>query len=292
MPPVAYLPGGSHFAAMLGVLLTAALFPLLLVVPAYWRGRIRARNGSAPGWQGEGWTLWHVWLALALFLIAQIVVFYALQPTVLHDWLTSRRGSHIELTVDPPGLEEQLLLGALAVGSTLLVTLVFAPWRLLGKGRWTLGRTVAIAVATFFGLRLLIVALAPVIPELHGSGGPPQRDLMEAVLELVNEHGPFLTSFLIAGFAPFVEELLFRGALLTGLARHISFAWANVIQAALFAGLHFTPSLAPFFFAMGIAAGLMVRSSGGLAPAILLHALNNASVIVALWWFGDTLFGP
>lgn len=289
MPPVAYVPGGSEIAALLGVLLTAALCPLLLVLPAYWRGRTRQRMERAPGWSGDGWTLWHVWLGLAIFLVAQIVVFWLLEPSTMRDWLMMRRRSSFELTVEAPGLDQQLLLGALAVGSTLLVTLSFAPWRLLGTSRWTLRRSAAMAVVAFLGLRLLIILLAPVMPDFHG-GEPPQRYLMKAVLDLFREHGPLLTTFLIAIFAPVVEELLFRGALLTGLARHISFGWANVIQAALFATLHFTPSLAPFFFAMGLTAGLMMRAAGGLAPAILLHVFNNASVIAALWWFGDTLF--
>ncbi len=37
---------------------------------------------------------------------------------------------------------------------------------------------------------------------------------------------------------PIIEELVFRGCVLGGLSRHISFGWANVLQAALFASLH------------------------------------------------------
>lgn len=83
---------------------------------------------------------------------------------------------------------------------------------------------------------------------------------------------------------PLVEEVLFRGVLLTGLARHISFGWANVIQATLFATLHLTPALLPFFLLMGLMGGELMRRSGGLFVPILTHALNNGAAVVALWW--------
>ncbi|HJU40791.1 MAG TPA: CPBP family intramembrane glutamic endopeptidase, partial [Tahibacter sp.] len=75
---------------------------------------------------------------------------------------------------------------------------------------------------------------------------------------------------------PLVEELVFRGFLLGGLSRHVGFATANVVQASVFAAFHADPPRLPFYFTLGLLAGWLVRRSGGLAPALALHALNNA----------------
>ena len=58
----------------------ALLLPLLLILPVHLRGRARARVGLAPGWAGPGWQLWHVWLAFAFLIAAELAVLYVLQP--------------------------------------------------------------------------------------------------------------------------------------------------------------------------------------------------------------------
>ena len=73
-------------------------------------------------------------------------------------------------------------------------------------------------------------------------------------------------------FTPAVEG----DALLGGLSRHISFGWANVWQAALFAAIHGDPPRLPYYFAMGLFGGWLVKRTSSLAPAIALHMLNNA----------------
>ncbi len=71
------------------------------------------------------------------------------------------------------------------------------------------------------------------------------------------------------------EELIFRGLILGGLTRHISFGWANTLQAALFAAIHDDPPRFLFYFAPGLPGGWLVRRNRSLGPAIALHAVNN-----------------
>jgi membrane protease YdiL (CAAX protease family) len=54
---------------------------------------------------------------------------------------------------------------------------------------------------------------------------------------------------------PLVEEIAFRGALLGGLQRYVSFGWADLIQAVAFASLHEAVVLFPFYVALALVAG-------------------------------------
>lgn len=276
--------GDTHLPTLVGALAVGILMPLLLLLPVYYRGRARRRAGKPPGWEGEGWSLGHVWLAFALLIVAELVVFYVMQPELFDRLLSGRPPSPIELTDDAPGLGRQLLWTTLAVSGAVLFIVPLAPVRILWTKHWSPRQCIAAALLAFLALRALMLVLLPALPEITSSEHP-QRELAESVAQLGNDQ-LWLMVLVVAVLAPFVEEVLFRGVLLTGLARQISFGSANLIQAALFATLHLSSSLFPFFLVMGIVSGLMVRRSGGLLASILLHALNNATAVAALWWLG------
>ena len=63
-------------------------------------------------------------------------------------------------------------------------------------------------------------------------------------------YGLAATLLLVAGLVPVFEETVFRGFLLGGLTRHISFGWANLAQATLFAAIHDDLPRFPFYFAL------------------------------------------
>lgn len=77
-------------------------------------------------------------------------------------------------------------------------------------------------------------------------------------------------------FAPFVEEMVFRGAITSSLL-----AWRrNVVVALaapslLFAVAHLYFALTPFYFAFGLIAGWFVIRTGNLWPSVVFHATNN-----------------
>lgn len=266
----------------------ALLLPLLLVVPAHLRGRARARAGLEPGWSGPGWELWHLWLAFAFLIAAEIVLFYFLQPDALARLFgrdeAAFRGVETIMRDDP---SRQLLWSAIAVSATLVVVLPFVPLRLLWTRHWSVALSIGAGVVAFLIVRLLTLLIVPALPSF-GSEDHPQRDLTESFGILTSEHSLWLTVVVAAVLAPIAEEVLFRGVALTGLARKISFGWANAIQAALFATLHLSATLFPVFFLMGLIAGELMRRSGGLLAPIALHALNNGAAVFALWWLMRT----
>jgi len=82
--------------------------------------------------------------------------------------------------------------------------------------------------------------------------------------------------------APLAEEFFFRRVLQGWLERLVPGGGAVPLAAAVFAVLHWGQGLAWVpLFALGLVLGEIVRRTGSLVPAILLHALFNA-VSVAL----------
>lgn len=96
--------------------------------------------------------------------------------------------------------------------------------------------------------------------------------------------GLVLAVLMLVFVGPFVEELVFRGALLRGLEARLG-AWpAIIIQAVLFAAFHRSWWLLLPMTVLGIALGWLAHERRGLWPAIALHALYNALSVAAVVW--------
>jgi len=119
---------------------------------------------------------------------------------------------------------------------------------------------------------------------------PPSEDLMgmEAVMSNVMADAPSLLSILcIFALAPAVmEELAFRGFILSGLESMKS-KWLPVILSALFFGAaHSIIQQSIITFGVGIILGIIAIQTRSLIPCILYHATHNGlSVIVSQYKF-------
>ena len=87
----------------------------------------------------------------------------------------------------------------------------------------------------------------------------------------------------VAIVGPIVEELFFRGMLYPVMRRHAP-AWiAVLLNAGVFAALHFIPIMLPMLFVSGIVFALVRERTGSLVPGMLIHGLQNASFVIALY---------
>lgn len=92
----------------------------------------------------------------------------------------------------------------------------------------------------------------------------------------------------VASIGPLVEELLFRGVLLSALLRRLRAIWAVLASAVLFALVHL-PELHWLWYALpnlallGVALAWLRLRSGSLWPAVIAHACNNLLAMVALF---------
>lgn len=82
-------------------------------------------------------------------------------------------------------------------------------------------------------------------------------------------------------FAPLVEELVFRGAVLRVMLEGSSRHWGPIaISALLFALVHANPAQIPHAFALGLLLGWMYYRTGSVIPGIMMHWVNNTLAYV------------
>ena len=130
---------------------------------------------------------------------------------------------------------------------------------------------------------LLTFALATVLSILvQRLVGRPLDNPQDAILAADGlSTGSFLAMLLVvAGLAPLVEELLFRGLVYAWIRCYLGILPAATISAALFASVHAIPSLIPSIFAMGVILALLYERSGSLWPAVIVHGCHNAITLV------------
>lgn len=261
---------------LLAVMAAIALLPGVLVVPVHYRGAIRRLKDKVPVALFEAIGLRHAWMALAIILLLPLIVLGVVDS-----------GSLIAVLDDGATPTGRVLVLTTAVASILGLALFAVPLAgLLGRGRWewvgsrrAWGRVVVAWIGTF--------AVGVVLGLIHaGLGTDTTTKQIEMAVSLVNSGSTaWSVAFAFATIAllvPIWEEAVFRGLLLGGMARHISFGWANVLQATLFAAVHDDAPRFVYYLALGLFAGWLVRSTRSIGPAIALHMLINATAFLLI----------
>ena len=125
------------------------------------------------------------------------------------------------------------------------------------------------------GLSLALLTLTGLDTTTAKAANDPLTDLADLPASIA-----VVTVLVIAVLTPLWEEVLFRGAFLDGLSRRLRPAVAIILSAALFAAVHVVPSSFPYLFTLGIALALVRRFHQNMWAPILLHAANNALVVL------------
>lgn len=81
---------------------------------------------------------------------------------------------------------------------------------------------------------------------------------------------------------PVWEEVLFRGALLPGLARRFNPLVGVVLSAAVFAAVHVAPLVLAYVFVIGLGLGWLRWFHRNLWAPVIAHAVNNALALSAV----------
>ncbi len=95
-------------------------------------------------------------------------------------------------------------------------------------------------------------------------------------------------ALLVVSVGPLIEELLFRGVLLSAVARHVGNGWAVALTGLLFACVHL-PDLGFLWYALpnlallGLILGWLRVQSGSIWPSVIAHGMNNLLAVVS--WF-------
>ncbi len=274
-------------AALLALLLVQCLLPLLWILPIHYAALVRpARVADATA---ARWSLRHLWGVSAAMLSTQLLTMYLFTYDRLHDILVGQAG------VADGQLDLARYFVAVVIGGSLSVL----PWLRAGdygrivRASWGPMRVLVMVGASLLAVIVIQALCSGIAYALHMSGKndsltPASVGLtsIELVRATARVYGPWMVFPLVAFVVPVYEEIAFRSVFLGSAARVLPFAWANVLQAGLFAAAHGEVVHAPGLVALGLLTGWLARRSGGLLPAIGLHASMN---LLASW---AICFGP
>lgn len=149
------------------------------------------------------------------------------------------------------------------------------------------------ALAAGMGLQIGVALLFAPFLRLLFPEGPPEQ----AVADLVaSSRGPaevVMVVLAVVILAPVVEEMLYRGVLLSRLRRSMGPTPAVVVSASAFASVHLLDPNAvaavPGLFVVGLVLGWVTVRRGDLSLAVPIHAGVNLTAVVLLLYGQDLL---
>lgn len=182
-------------------------------------------------------------------------------PGVLMLWLLVSQAAMVGLVIGAAGLfggrrQEVLQLRPVERGTLLVGSATLAMALLLGTLNallyWLVGNDVMADLRPYFGL-------------IQSDAWP-------------------LAALAIGIGAPLMEELTFRGFLLSALAQRLGFWPAALVTTTVWAGLHWGYSLAGLaeVFFIGMFFSWLLWRTGSLLPALACHALYNTGLVLLL----------
>jgi len=149
-------------------------------------------------------------------------------------------------------------------------------WEAVGVRKLPWHRAVPTGIAV--GLGAMFVRLIVAIPTVLIMGFD-RSDLEQTDIQALSQFGGvFFLLFvaLVAGVAPFAEELFFRGHLFRWSASRCGTSYAYVLSATIFALVHFHPALIPMHLAVGLVFCWSYDRWRTLSVPITAHATVNA----------------
>jgi len=205
---------------------------------------------------------------------------------MLLRWLASNFGAQASHAVQ----HSISLLAFVAAPALLMAIMLNTKPRASLYAKWPTGRDIALAAALALLLLPPLAAAAGFVFERFPNVIQLLRDRQPLMEALWSAHAgeaprpeqfwPFLLAFAL--LPALCEEIAFRGFILTGLHKRFRPRTAVLLSSFLFALYHMNVfQLLPAFL-LGIVLGLVTVRSKSLLPAMLLHFLHNAALLVAM----------
>ncbi len=176
-----------------------------------------------------------------------------------------------------------LLFGVLSFASMLAVLAIALAWSprpartMLGLHGFS-GQCLLPAFLAMAGLHLVVSELGNLMLYLMP---PPEGLQLPAQLLLGEGEAPVQAAITLVVLAPLGEELLFRGAIVDGLAVRRGPAAAMVVSGVLFGLIHLTPWQGAPIIVIGVVLAWWRLATGSVWLCIYGHAINNGLVFLA-----------
>ena len=155
-------------------------------------------------------------------------------------------------------------------------------FRIRWRGNWLLW-----GLSGYFVALPLVILIALLNQQILGDqgGGNPLLEL------IIQSHDPVTASLLfvmVAGLAPFFEEILFRGFFLTSLTRYLPMWGAIGVSGIVFAIAHLNLADILPLTVLGCVLGYVYSRSRNLLSSMLLHSLWNSGSFLSLLILGSS----
>lgn len=154
-----------------------------------------------------------------------------------------------------------------------------------GSDWWGVPAGMALSVA-------LAVITAPLIVWLFPDG-PPEQGIAGVVGDSQSIADQLAVFISVAVAAPLIEEMLFRGMLLSWLVRRMRNWAAIVVSAAVFSGVHLLDpnaiAVIPGLFLLGLVLAWVALKRGDLSLPIALHSGINLLAAISILYGAELL---
>lgn len=246
----------------------------------------------APGaWAALGWIA--LYFAVQIVGSGVLVLFMAVATGAFHSLTDlTRAGEIIHAMLNRPGMQALLVILTLILAASMIVLLVHRRWPQL----WSMGQPpgfgfVRPARASFLLLAVVIGVAAPIVGGLLtqwlAHGHPITQDIQQ-----LGESTPLgwriPLVLVVVSLGPMVEELLFRGVLLSALLQRWGSTAAIGLSSLAFAlahlpGLGWQVFALPDLLLLALALAWLRLRSGSIWPGVVAHGANNLLAVAA--WF-------
>lgn len=237
------------------------------------------------------WGGWSAFFMTVCFFIFQLVISVAVGAGLV----VAQHGAKVfKGEFEPSAIPSFIDIGILAVLAGYVLTYGFVLFAGVLRGG-TIGEAllmkppVNFARNIVFGIVALLVfflSFSFVVEMFFAKDGVQSEAQMKQIFEVLRQSSMLWAGVLIIVVgAPFLEETIFRGFLLTSLSKtRLGFWGAAVVSSGLWAAIHgYALSLAVGLFVFGLLLSLLVRRTGSIWVSILLHAIWNGGVTAAVF---------
>ncbi|MGH8158290.1 MAG: lysostaphin resistance A-like protein [Rhodanobacter sp.] len=272
------------------LLTPSAIPPVPLIAPPVVR---------APG-------LWAALGLIALYFVLQavgsslITLVLGVAMGFVHPWQgLAHADDGIRSMLDQPRMPALMVILTLSLAAILILLLVRRRWPRLWPQAWPPGfgftrpaRPLFLALAVVIGLAAPL--LGGWLTQLLAHGHSVTQNIQQ-----LGANTPLawriVLVLVVVSLGPLVEELLFRGVLLSALWQRWQAGWAVALSSLMFALVHL-PGLQWQWFALpdllllALALAWLRLRSGSIWPGVLAHGVNNLLAVVG-WFVAANLAG-
>jgi len=276
-----------HLLLLVLCIVVLFVIPYLWILPIYAFGKyLRKKTTKVKPKLAIDWTLKHFWGISFFYLLSQIALIFVFYYQDYINFFFEISFSYYEENISEDNFS---MANSLIFFSSFLAlfTTVF-----LNKKRisFILSSNIGIIKMILLGI-LFVIGNGILLKTLNGFlefsdviNSLRVLAIREDIGVLMTAYGFTFSVFLIAIIVPFSEEIIFRGIILSSSEKHLGFVLANIIQALLFATVHFNLKLFIYYFAFGLITGYAVKKTNGLLTGIVFHAINNFFVLLAIYF--------